>query len=64
MTRDSMPEPTPWNGSDTRDWPSTESPQDELEREQDWTWLEVDCREFKKKYGAGALLRCVSRALE
>ena len=46
------------------DMPSVETPGDEERRERDWFALEVDARDFVKRYGAAAMLRCVSRALE
>lgn len=42
------------------DWPSV----DDTAKERDWSYLEREARDFRKKYGAAALLRCVSYALE
>jgi hypothetical protein len=43
----------------------TASPFDAEERkERDWHDLESDARDFVKRYGAAAMLRCVSEALK
>lgn len=60
MIRTSFPEPTPWNGDDDRPMPSAED--ERIER--DWADLEATARDFVKEYGASAMLRCVSYALE
>lgn len=38
--------------------------QDEERRERDWLALETAASDFVQTYGAAAMLRCVSRALE
>lgn len=35
----------------------------EYVREQDWQWMAADAATFAKKYGAGALLRCIADGL-
>jgi hypothetical protein len=57
-----MPEPTTFNGPDTRPMPSVGEGEDI--RERDWFDLEVAAREFVGKYGAATMLRCISRAIE
>lgn len=44
--------------------PAVESEEEAEERERDWVDLETTAREFIASYGAAAMLRCVSRALE
>lgn len=46
------------------DLPSVETPADEAIKERDWYALECEADDFLKKYGAAAMLRCVSRVLE
>lgn len=58
--RDLFPEPTTFNGPDYRPMESV----DEDIRERDWHDLETAAREFIEVYGAAAMLRCVSRALD
>jgi hypothetical protein len=36
---------------------------DEERKERDWHYLESEAREFVQRYGAAAMLRCVSEAL-
>jgi hypothetical protein len=64
VSRTTFPEPVPFNGDDLRDLPSVETHDDEQARELEWARLEADARDFASRYGAGALLRCISRALD
>ena len=57
---DLFPEPSQFNGEDMR--PMESVPEEVQER--DWHELESAAREFVDIYGAAAMLRCVSRALE
>jgi hypothetical protein len=60
-----MPEPTFFNGPDTRPLESAGPDDVDREREErDWYDLEMAAREFLKAHGMAAMLRCVSRALE
>jgi hypothetical protein len=47
------------------DEPCLDSPGDqrEQERELDWQHLEAEAKWFKERYGAAAMLRCVSESL-
>jgi hypothetical protein len=58
----SFPEPQTFNGSDNRPMASVGENEDIIER--DFHDLETAAREFIKTYGAAAMLRCVSFALE
>lgn len=41
--------------------PDTEA---EDRKERDWSYLEGEARQFVEKYGAAAMLRCISEALK
>jgi hypothetical protein len=36
----------------------------EQQKEEDWAVLELEARQFAEKYGAAAMLRCVSEVLK
>jgi hypothetical protein len=36
----------------------------ERQKEEDWAVLELEARQFTEKYGAAAMLRCVSEVLK
>lgn len=58
----SIPEPTTFNGPDTRPMPSNDEHEDI--RERDTAYLYAIAREFVQAHGAKAMLRCVADALD
>jgi hypothetical protein len=62
-TRYVMPEPTTFNGPDTRPMESVGA-ETEWATDRDWHDLESEARDFVKKYGVAAMLRCVAGAVE
>lgn len=52
-----------WTGDDDRPMPSVGDETEHI-RERDWADLEAEAREFVEKYGAAAMLRCISDSLK
>lgn len=52
------------NPSDADPYLTLDAAEAEADKERDWSRLEAEAREFVGRYGAAAMLRCVSEALK